>query len=269
MGWRWRSISAAVLALLFWMAAPAIHAAVTVALIPSAPTVAPGSEFTVTVRVTQAGSAFNAYQAIVRFDPTALTFLPASPSSLQEGAYMTSACGQTFHWFTSGTLEVGMVHSLLCAGQSLTGPGDVYSIRFRALGATDATPITFTMIEFADAGNPVTPVHASGTSIVVAAPTDAGTPPDARLALRVAPNPFNPNTTIEVDSDAGGAQELAVFDAAGRLVRVLESGMFTAGSRRVPWNGRANDGSQLASGVYLVQLRTDERTQTTRVILLR
>jgi len=101
MWWRSQSIAATVLGLVFWIAAPETRAAVSVALIPSAPTVALGAEFTVTVRVTQAGSAFNAYQAIVRFDPAVLTFLPASPLSLQEGAYMTGACGQTFHWFTS------------------------------------------------------------------------------------------------------------------------------------------------------------------------
>jgi len=142
-------------------------------------------------------------------------------------------------------------------------------MRFRAAGSTNATPITFTMIEFADAGNPVTPVHASGTSIVIAASTDAGSPPGAQVALRATPNPLNPGTTIEVDSEVAGAQQLAVFDAAGRLVRVLESGVFAAGSRRVPWNGRGTDGSRLASGVYLVRLQAREHAQTTRVTVLK
>jgi hypothetical protein len=251
------------------MAAPVAHAAVSVALVPSSSTVAPGQEFTVSIRVTAAGSPFNAYQAIVRFDAAALTFLPASPLSLQEGAYMTAACGQTFHWFTSGTIEVGMLHSLLCAGQSLTGPGDVYSMRFRAAATPGATPLTFTMVEFANAGDPVTPVNAAGTSIVIAAATDAEPAPDARVALRAVPNPFNPSTTIAVRSDVAGTQTLAVYDAAGRRLRTLQHGVFAAGSRQVVWDGRGAGAARLPSGVYQVRLQAGDQVHATRVILLK
>lgn len=269
MWWCSKRTIAVLFSLMLFAAAPATRAAVSVALVPSVPAVAPGTDFEVAIRVTQTGSAFNAYQAIVRFDPAALTFLPTSPLSLQEGVYMTSACGTTFHWFTSGTTEVGMVHSLMCAGQSLTGPGDLYRIRFRATGPAQTTAITFTMVDFANAGNPVTPVNALGTSVVITQPSDVSGPPGARIALRVAPNPFNPSTTIEVDSEIAGPQQLAVFTSTGRLVRVLQDAVFEPGSRRVVWDGRGRDRTRLASGVYVVQLRTRERTHSARVILLK
>lgn len=141
-------------------------AAVAVALLPSAGTVAVSDTFTVKIRVTEAGSKFNAYQTIVQFDPEKVTFLPLSPTSLQEGPYMTGACGNTFHWFQAGTYELGVVHSLLCAGVELPGPGDLYVFRFRAeeMGTAD---FEFSMIEFANAGNPVTPVNGANSAVTI------------------------------------------------------------------------------------------------------
>jgi len=59
------------------------------------------AEFDLELRVTQAGSAFNGFDADVSFDPSAITFVPLSPTSLQQGSLMTSACGNTFHRFTA------------------------------------------------------------------------------------------------------------------------------------------------------------------------
>jgi len=149
----------------------ALLLAIHVALAPAQQTAAPGDTLAVVVRVTEQGAPFNAYQALVQFDPTRLAFVAS-----EEGPYMTDACGATFHWFTAGTRELGVVHSLLCAGLSLPGPGDVYTLRFRAL-APGTAAVVFGMIEFADAGNPVTPVHAVGATVVVTVPTDIGMPP--------------------------------------------------------------------------------------------
>src|SRR6185503_17145494 len=80
------------------LAGPA-RASVTVALQTASASVAPGADFDVDVTVTQAGSAFNAFDAVVGFDPAALTFVQLAPLSLQEGALMTGACGNRFHQF--------------------------------------------------------------------------------------------------------------------------------------------------------------------------
>jgi FlgD Ig-like domain/Cohesin domain len=245
------------------------RAAVSVALVPSTTTVSPGTTFELSIRVTQAGSSFNAYQAIVHYDPTAVTFIPASPLSLQEGSYMTQACGETFHWFTSGTTEVGMVHSILCAGMSLTGPGELYVMHFEATGTPQTTPITFSMVEFANAGDTVSPVNMINTSIIISPSSDTEGAPPSRTALRIAPNPFNPSTVIQVGSEHAGRQSLEVYSPSGHLVRVLQDGYFPAGSRQVMWDGRQDDGTRLASGVYIVRLRSGETSHSARVVLLK
>jgi hypothetical protein len=56
----------------------------------------------------------------------------------------------------------------LCAGASLTGPGDIYRLHFTANNtATSGTAFTWTQAEFADAGIEVTPVTSTGTSVEI------------------------------------------------------------------------------------------------------
>src|SRR6476646_1482896 len=70
-------------------AARSARAAVSVALTPPTQTVTPGTDFDVFVDVTAAGSAFNGYDLVLAFDPAALTLLPTSPTTLQQGCLMT------------------------------------------------------------------------------------------------------------------------------------------------------------------------------------
>ena len=63
--------------------------------------------------------------------------------------------------------------------------------------------------------------------------------------------------------------ELEVYDLAGRHVRSLVSERVTAGEHEVHWNGTDDTGAQVASGVYLYQLRAGEYVETKRMVLLK
>ena len=68
------------------------------------------------------------------------------------------------------------------------------------------------------------------------------------------PNPFNPVTKIEFGLAAPAAVSLRIYDAAGRLVRVLEEGALAAGRYTRIWDGRDTGGSRVSSGVYFYRL---------------
>jgi hypothetical protein len=105
---------------------------------------------------------------------------------------------------------------------------------------------------------------------VVAVDPDEGLPRvPAGSLLSVAPNPFNPLTTISFDLARSGRIELAVYDLNGRRVRTIESGYRTAGRQRATWDGRADGGRVLASGVYLLQLRGAGFVESQRVSLIK
>jgi hypothetical protein len=81
--------------------------------------------------------------------------------------------------------------------------------------------------------------------------------------VRTVPNPFSVRTTFEFDLARSGAVEVRVFDLLGaeRWQRTIAG---KAGSNRVPF-----DAQDLASGVYLYQVRSGKTVQTGRVILNR
>ena len=85
----------------------------------------------------------------------------------------------------------------------------------------------------------------------------------------VAPNPFNPATTIRFLLGAEGPVFLAVHDVTGRRVRLLSHAVLAAGDHAVRWDGRADDGRPAASGVYLISLQTRAGIDTKKVALAR
>jgi hypothetical protein len=94
--------------------------------------------------------------------------------------------------------------------------------------------------------------------------------PGAALALAPNyPNPFNPTTRLEYRLPAAAPVRLAVFDAAGRLVRVLVDGPRAAGTHALSWDGRAADGRELPSGLYLCELRAGGERQVRKLVLAR
>lgn len=83
------------------------------------------------------------------------------------------------------------------------------------------------------------------------------------------PNPFNGGTQIRFTLAKPSEVELFVLNVRGQRVRTLVSGMQPAGSRVIGWDGRGPSGRRLASGIYLLVLRTGDRTFTRKVLLLR
>jgi len=84
------------------------------------------------------------------------------------------------------------------------------------------------------------------------------------------PNPFNPTTTIALSLDRAQNVRLDIFDARGRLVRVLHDGTLAAGRNELQWDGRDDRGLQTASGVYFSRARGEHgETQSQRMMLVK
>jgi clumping factor A len=84
------------------------------------------------------------------------------------------------------------------------------------------------------------------------------------------PNPFNPQTTIAFDRPRQTAVNLRVFDVSGRLVRVLVDGeLYGQGRNEATWNGRDDDDTQVAAGVYFYRLDAGNYTETKRMALVK
>lgn len=87
--------------------------------------------------------------------------------------------------------------------------------------------------------------------------------PNTYRLLPAYPNPFNPRTIIPFETPSASTVRITVYDILGREVTTLVNGEVTAGRHEAVLNG-----SQLASGVYLILLQADGAIQTTRKVLL-
>jgi hypothetical protein len=76
-------------------------------------------------------------------------------------------------------------------------------------------------------------------------------------SLGVAPNPCIRDAVARLTLDKEAWGSIEVFDAGGRLVRVLASGFFPAGATEARWDLRDNGGRAAAAGVYYVRARLD------------
>jgi len=66
---------------------------------------------------------------------------------------------------------------------------------------------------------------------------------------------------------AEGHVRLQVFDAAGRVVRNLVDGSMKPGSYSVTWDGNANSGTHVATGIYFYKLSTATGTWQQKVVV--
>ncbi len=82
------------------------------------------------------------------------------------------------------------------------------------------------------------------------------------------PNPFNPVTTMKFTLPREAHATLTVYDAAGRVVKVLIDGPLSQGPHEVAWDGIDYAGQRVASGVYFYELLADGAKQSRKLVIL-
>jgi len=83
------------------------------------------------------------------------------------------------------------------------------------------------------------------------------------------PNPFNPETSISFDLKEAGKVSLKIYNLQGQLVRTLVDENKPAGRFSVKWNGMGENGSTVASGIYMYILDVNNFKQSQKLIFMR
>lgn len=83
------------------------------------------------------------------------------------------------------------------------------------------------------------------------------------------PNPFNPTTKIAYDMPAAGDVKISVFNVLGQHVSDLVDGRSEAGSYEIIWDGKDEAGESVASGVYFYRIKTEQFSETKKMLLLK
>jgi hypothetical protein len=89
------------------------------------------------------------------------------------------------------------------------------------------------------------------------------------LGVHAHPNPFSLATHVTIALPGSGSVRLGVFDAAGRLVRVLVDDTLATGEHTVAWNGRDKKAATVSPGVYFLRLESSGQVRLTKAVVLK
>ena len=92
----------------------------------------------------------------------------------------------------------------------------------------------------------------------------------ATISAVIAPNPFNPSTTISFNvPGAGGHVAVSIYNMAGKLVRQMADTDMQSGQHTLTWDGRGESGESLGSGVYFCRIETPGQSDQKKLVLLK
>ena len=84
------------------------------------------------------------------------------------------------------------------------------------------------------------------------------------------PNPFNPETSIRFNLPEASRVSILIYDLLGRKVRsLIDSEQKGAGYFTTQWNGLDDFGGQVATGVYIYQFKTNSKSISRKMILMK
>jgi subtilisin family serine protease len=83
------------------------------------------------------------------------------------------------------------------------------------------------------------------------------------------PNPFRRTTEIHYQLPMACPVQIRVFNVAGQVVKTLINGREEAGYKHATWDGRSEDGSRVASGVYFYRLEAGSFAATKKMVVIR
>ncbi len=92
------------------------------------------------------------------------------------------------------------------------------------------------------------------------------------LAFRMfpaSPNPFMSRTLIAFELPRAAVTRVALYDAAGRLVRVIADGPLSAGKHTQAWDRRDQSGRPVAQGVYFLRLDAGRDRSRQKLVVIR
>ncbi len=185
----------------------------------------------------------------------------------------------TLHWTTESEIDnkgFNIYRSLSADGifskvneELIPGAGNSYmrlDYDYTDKGLTNGLEY-FYKLESVSYGNALSTYH----QIVSAIPSRARRVADRPTGLiGLGPNPFARSTALSIGVAEGDASALrvAVYDVAGRLVRVLADGKLSPGTHRLDWDGTNEMGARVSAGLYFMRFKSSDRESVLKVVRL-
>ncbi len=162
--------------------------------------------------------------------------------------------------------------SYTCIGQEIDGEGNIF---------VDPLFVNSDLNNFSlqsgspciDAGDPSSPYDPDNTIADMGAIYHSSLSIDnnsngiKRDYLKIYPNPFNPTTKIELNIKHSSGIALNIFNLVGQKIKTFN--IDDSGRNIVIWNGKDDFGKKVASGIYFVNLKSENKSFTKKILLLK
>jgi hypothetical protein len=83
------------------------------------------------------------------------------------------------------------------------------------------------------------------------------------------PNPFNSKTMIKFFLEKAERVRLKIYNIQGREIKTLIDEELTPGIHSIQWDGNAQDGRSVSSGLYLARLQSKQKISVVKMLLIR
>lgn len=93
--------------------------------------------------------------------------------------------------------------------------------------------------------------------------------PDTYQLSQNYPNPFNPTTRISYSLPKKSFVTITIYNILGRGIITLINKSVAAGHHDVIWDGKAENGREVSSGIYFYRLSADSFTANKKMLLLK
>jgi hypothetical protein len=178
--------------------------------------------------------------------------------------------------------QVYILYSLMGAEIFLEGPGVLATVRFRTRGYGQSDLVFDSLVLRGSVGpDSILPSKGIKGKVIVQSGTGIDNSTDGENVIfgyslgQNYPNPFNPNTCIDFDLPRSCQVKLEIYNILGSKVKTLVNEKLNSGHQFVTWDGKDDQGKEVASGVYFYRLsatsagKTEEFSLTKRMLLLR
>lgn len=82
------------------------------------------------------------------------------------------------------------------------------------------------------------------------------------------PNPFNPKTLIKYSLPKSAHVQITIYNSLGQTTKKLINEEVAAGTHKIIWNGKNNEGKQASSGVYFYEINVINKFRAVKKMLM-
>lgn len=231
---------------------------------PETTTTSPIDTFTVEINIENVVD-LHGYSVFVSFPQSFIECLSTEP-----GFFLGS---NTFYYpninNSSGMVQVDQV--ILGSG-AVSGSGNLFKLIFRSF-ANGYGSLLFSQYDLRDSQNNSIPASIED-GFIQAGLVGLNIEPSVEnkkneISISIFPNPFNSSSNIVYWVPARQLLTITVFDIQSKEIKKLFNGIQQAGEHWINWNGENSNGISVASGLYLLNIRSLNQNITHKLMLVK